>query len=168
MTWWEYGLAFAPSSFFEWTQVTMRDRGQDLCIHCVHTLSFLHSSLAFHLPFWAWICKCPACHPLWILCPFWEISCYKAGKGLLCPECPNPIMRNKAETRNSLSKPTSPTSNLRSHILKHFDYQEGSACKFYNLSASSLCKELQYCGIRGNPERQGNGCGRLLMGPSSP
>lgn len=109
MTWWEYGLAFVPSSFFEWTQVTMRDRGQDLCIHCVHTLSFLHSSLAFHLPFWAWICKCPAGHPLWILCPFWEISCYKAGKGLLCPECPNPIMRNKAETRNSLSKPTSPT-----------------------------------------------------------
>lgn len=33
---------------------------------------------------------------------------------------------------------------------------------------SCLCKECWNCDMKGNPERQGNGCGWLLMRPSSP
>lgn len=42
--------------------------------------------------------------------------------------------------RASLSPKSQPPSPP-SHILKHFYYQEGSICKFHNLSAGSLCKE---------------------------
>lgn len=77
-------------------------------------------------------------------------------------------VRNEAETRSAFQSLRSQPLSSPSHILKHFYYQEGSACKFQNLSVSSFCKECWNSGIKGNPVRQGNGCGWLLMGPSSP
>lgn len=173
VTWWVNFLPFTPSPalVIRGTQAMMRVTKQDLQSYCVRTLWLLQPLTACPLLSEPWPPNAPKNITLWVTWSPLGTPCCRGDEGSLCVErwlSVHSTMRNEAETRKGLSKPRSQPPGPPSHILKHFCYQEGSACKFQNLSAGFLCKECWSHGMKGNPERQGNGCGRLLMGPSSP
>lgn len=135
------------------------------CALCpLQSLAAYPTSLSFDLQV-LWRTSPPRSHG-----PFWEPltaeevrDCSSGGPTVGTTPRWEMRLRPGRAFRSPRSQQVSPPS----HILKHFYYQEGSACKFQNLPAGSLRKECGNRGMKGNPERQGNGCGWLLMGPSS-